>query len=35
MNKIKVGIIGTGGISRAHRKAYMKAGGFEIIAVCD
>lgn len=35
MDKIKVGVIGTGGISRAHRKAYMKAGGFEIIAVCD
>lgn len=35
MDKIKVGIIGTGGISRAHHNAYMKAGGFEIIAVCD
>jgi len=35
MCKIKVGIIGTGGISRAHQKAYMKAGGFEIVAVCD
>lgn len=35
MDKIRVGIIGTGGISRAHQKAYMKAGGFEIVAVCD
>ena len=32
---IRVGIVGTGGISRAHRNAYAKAGGFEIIAVCD
>ena len=28
-------IIGTGGISRAHQQAYQKAGGFEIVAVCD
>lgn len=35
MDTIKVGIIGTGGISRAHQKAYTKAGGFEIVAVCD
>ncbi len=32
---IRVGIIGTGGISRAHRRAYEKAGGFELVAVCD
>ena len=32
---IKVGVIGTGGISRAHYNAYQKAGGFEIVAVCD
>ena len=32
---IRVGIVGTGGISRAHRNAYAKAGGFEIVAVCD
>ena len=35
MDTIRVGIIGTGGISRAHQKAYQKAGGFEIVAVCD
>ena len=35
MDTIKVGIIGTGGISRAHQRAYQKAGGFEIVAVCD
>ena len=32
---VKVGIIGTGGISRAHRSTYEKVGGFEIVAVCD
>ena len=32
---IRVGIVGTGGISRAHQKTYEKAGGFEIVAVCD
>ena len=32
---IRVGIVGTGGISRAHRNAYANAGGFEIVAVCD
>ena len=32
---VRVGIIGTGGISRAHRSTYEKVGGFEIIAVCD
>ena len=32
---IRVGIVGTGGISRAHQRAYAKAGGFEIVAVCD
>ncbi len=35
MDTIKVGIIGTGGISRAHQKAYTAVGGFEIVAVCD
>jgi predicted dehydrogenase len=35
MDKIRVGIIGTGGISRAHYNTYMKVGGFEIVAVCD
>ena len=32
---IRVGIVGTGGISRAHQRAYAKVGGFEIVAVCD
>ena len=32
---INVGVIGTGGISRAHRNAYEQAGGFKIVAVCD
>ena len=32
---IRVGIVGTGGISRAHHRAYTKVGGFEIVAVCD
>ncbi|HIE26263.1 TPA: Gfo/Idh/MocA family oxidoreductase [Candidatus Poribacteria bacterium] len=35
MDTIKIGIIGTGGISRQHRKVYQQVGGFEIIAVCD
>jgi predicted dehydrogenase len=35
MDKIRVAIVGTGGISRAHADAYRKAGGFEIVAVCD
>ena len=35
MDKIRIGIVGTGGISRAHQGAYQKAGGFEIVAVCD
>ena len=35
MDKIKVGIIGTGGISRWHQKTYIQVGGFETIAVCD
>ena len=33
--KIRVGIVGTGGISRSHQKTYMSVGGFEIVAVCD
>ena len=32
---IRVGIVGTGGISRAHQRTYMAVGGFEIVAVCD
>ena len=32
---VRVGIIGTGGISRAHQRYYEKVGGFEIVAVCD
>ena len=32
---VRVGIIGTGGISRAHQSTYEKVGGFEIVAVCD
>lgn len=32
---IRVAVIGTGGISRAHISAYRKAGGFDIVAVCD
>ena len=32
---IRVGIVGTGGISRAHHRAYTNVGGFEIVAVCD
>jgi len=35
MDTIRVAIIGTGGISRSHVAAYRKAGGFEIVAVCD
>ena len=35
MDTIRVGIIGTGGISRAHQRTYQKVGGFEIVAVCD
>ena len=32
---IRVGIVGTGGISRAHHRAYTKVEGFKIVAVCD
>ena len=32
---IRVGIVGTGGISRAHQRSYTAIGGFEIVAVCD
>ena len=32
---IRVGIVGTGGISRAHQRSYTAVGGFEIVAVCD
>lgn len=35
METIKVGIIGTGGISRAHQGTYARIEGVEIIAVCD
>ena len=33
--KIKVGIIGTGGISNGHIRAYLKQSDVEIIAACD
>ena len=33
--KIKVGIIGTGGISNGHLRAYLKQNDIEIIAACD
>ena len=33
--KIKVGIIGTGGISNGHIRAYLKQNDAEIIAACD
>ena len=32
---IRVGIVGTGGISRVHHRTYTKVGGFEIVALCD
>lgn len=35
MDPIKIAIIGTGGIFRAHYNAYQKAGGFEIVAVWE
>jgi len=35
MDTIKVGIVGTGGISRAHQGTYERIEGVEIIAVCD
>lgn len=35
MKKIRVGIIGTGGISRQHLQAYQKLEHVEIIAACD
>lgn len=35
MDTIKIGVIGTGGISRAHQGTYAKIEGVEIIAVCD
>ena len=35
MNKIKVGIIGTGGISVFHAKGYLRDERCEIYAVCD
>ena len=28
---IRVGIVGTGGISRAHHRAFINVGGFEIV----
>ena len=33
MDPIKIAIIGTGGIFRAHYNAYQKAGGFEIVSL--
>ncbi len=35
MDTVKVGIIGAGGISRAHQGTYARIEGVEIIAVCD
>lgn len=35
MNKIKVGIIGTGTISRCHMDAYVKNPNVELYALCD
>ncbi|MEG1442095.1 MAG: Gfo/Idh/MocA family oxidoreductase, partial [Oscillospiraceae bacterium] len=35
MNKIKVGIIGTGNISREHIGAYLKNPNVELYAFCD
>ena len=35
MDTVKIGIIGTGGISRMHQRTYQQVGGFNIIAVCD
>ena len=35
MDKIRIGVIGTGGISREHLKAYQKNPHVEIYALCD
>lgn len=35
MEKIKIGIIGTGNISRAHIKSYLKNPNVELYAFCD
>ena len=35
MSKIKVGIIGTGNISKCHIKAYLKNPNVELYAFCD
>ena len=35
-NKLRVGIIGTGGISRSHMAGYSKLGDrVEVVAACD
>jgi len=33
--KVRIGIIGTGGISHAHIRAYQKIEGVEVVAGCD
>lgn len=35
MSKLKVGIVGVGGISAFHRAGYLKAKDVEIAAICD
>lgn len=35
MNKIKVAIIGTGGIANEHINAYLKNPNVELYAFCD
>ena len=35
MKKIKIGIVGNGGISRMHAEGYKKLGNVEIYALCD
>ena len=35
MSKLKVGIIGTGGISRFHTESYQALDNVEVVACCD
>jgi predicted dehydrogenase len=35
MKKIRIGIIGTGGIAHSHMKAYLNMPDVEIVAGCD
>lgn len=35
VDKIKVGLVGTGGIGNQHAKTYEPIEGVEIVAVCD